>query len=202
MRPKPGIRPASDPPTRVSNRRRRLGPSDPLVDLPLEMQGLRQDLYRLPAVSFAAKGRRYTLDTIQQFAHAYLNSKTSYGDTCCEGGRKIVYDDRTPSAKSSPLAQRGAALARSTIWRWLRFLGSMPETVAEMMRLVRERQPASQLHRHPWHVAPSRYRSEARKQVLQEALKWLVVAKSFCETFARAGSEVNSTNLATVLSWR
>ena len=78
----------------------------------------------------------------------------------------------------------------------------MPETAAEMMRLVREQQPASQLHRQPWYVASFRYRSEARKRVLQEALKWLVVAKSFRETFARAGSEVNSTNLATVLSWR
>lgn len=102
----------------------------------------------------------------------------------------------------SPLAERCAGLVPSTIWRWAGFVGSMPETAGEMMRLVREQQPAYQLHRQPWYVAPSRYRSEARRQVLQEALKWIVVAKSFRETLARSGSEANITNLATVLSWR
>ncbi|RMG22986.1 MAG: hypothetical protein D6724_09310 [Armatimonadetes bacterium] len=163
------------------------------------MPGLRQDVYRLPTVPVAVPHRRYALPTIQQFATVCLNSQASYRKGCRHEGRSIVYDDR---GSSSRLASRGAALVPSTLWRWISFLGSMPETAGKMIQLVREHEPDSQLHRQTWHVPPSRYRSQERKQVLQEALKWLVAANTFLEAVARRGPPAHVTNLATVLSWR
>ncbi len=165
------------------------------------MQGVRQGLYRPAPFPFAAPHRRYTLDTIQSFAAAYLNREnSSYRRACLQDDRQIVYDDKT--SPSSSLASRAAALSASTLWRWIAFLGDMPETSARMMRLVRQRCPASQLHRQIWLVSPSRYRSEQRKHVLQEAQKWLVVARTFLTTFADQSPPANIPNLATVLSWR
>ncbi|GEM_PF-2625418 len=162
---------------------------------------MRQGLYRLSPLPFAAPHRRYSLDTIRQFVAAYLNQdKASYDHVCLDDGRRIVYDDEF--SPSSPLAERGAALVPSTVWRWAAMLGGMTETAAQMTHLVRQRRPAASFHRQAWLVSPARYRSLQRKQVLQEALKWLVVARAFLETFADASPPANIPNLATVLSWR
>ena len=107
---------------------------------------------------------------------------SSRGTVQCEG-RSLVYDDR----QQEPLAQRGAALAHSTVWRWLSWLGDgLTQTLQAARQLFRDRAPGHTLHRETWGVSPYKYRSEARRQTLGRALEMTVVAELFPHLFGKA----------------
>jgi hypothetical protein len=94
-----------------------------------------------------------------------------------------VYDDR----QDEPLARRAAALAHSTVWRWLSWLGDELEEAWRAVRgLIRSRTSDSALHREGWGVSPYKYRSESRRQTLQRALEGLVMAEVYPRLFGKA----------------
>jgi len=105
-----------------------------------------------------------------------------------------VYDDR----QDEPLAKGGAALAPSTLWRWLSWLGNgLPNTFRAARQLISQKEPGSVLHREGWAVAPHRYRSDARRQVLERALEAIVVEEVFQRLFGKA----IFPNFATAHGW-
>lgn len=132
---------------------------------------------------------------LQDKAQGYLGSETAtYRQSCQEQDKPLVYDDRQPG----PLAKGAAALAPSTLWRWLSWLADgLPKTLAAARQLIREKEPQSTLHRESWAVAPCRYRSDARRLVLQRALETIVVERVFRRLFGKA----IFPNFATAHGW-
>jgi len=128
-------------------------------------------------------------------SQTFLGTDRSYRASVQADGRAVVYDDRQVGV----LGRRGAALAHSTLWRWLSWLGAgLQGTFREARRLIRAREPRSPLHRQAWHVAPAKYRSEARRQTLEQALQGLVVTNVFQELFGKA----LFPDFATGCAWR
>jgi len=95
----------------------------------------------------------------------------------------VVYDDR----QDEQLGREAAALAPSTVWRWLSWWGDrLQEVFQELRQLIRARTPSSTLHRESWSVSPYKYRSETRRLTLQRAVEGLVVAEFFQQLFGKA----------------
>jgi hypothetical protein len=87
----------------------------------------------------------------------------------------IMYDDRTPAG-----LEKARGLAPSTVWRWLSWLGGMPGTLRAAWGLIRQKDPNSTLHRQPWVVSAWKYRSEKRRDMLQQAMQLLAIDR-VCE---------------------
>lgn len=113
----------------------------------------------------------------------FLGSDQSYRAAVKSHGMALVYDDR----QETSLARQGAALAHTTLWRWLSWLGDrLPKTVRHAQELIGHREPGSTLHREAWNVSPYKYRSEARRETLSRALQALVVARTYQALFGKA----------------
>jgi len=74
---------------------------------------MREAIHRLP--SFALPYKRFVTEVLCDRCRAFLGSDQSYRLAVRVQGRESVYDDRQDEA----LARQGAALAHSTVWRWL-----------------------------------------------------------------------------------
>lgn len=128
-------------------------------------------------------------------SQAFLGTDQSYRGGVRSAGRELVYD----GPADNPLVRRAAALAPSTVWRWLSWLGDgLQETFRRAQRLIYRREPRSTLHRQAWSVSPAKYRSDRRRQTLQRALQALVIRKVFQDLFGKA----IFPNFATAAGWR
>ena len=149
----------------------------------------------LPTIPpFAWPQKRYAKPAVLEQAKRYLGSGLSYRGTTKQQGLPILYDDR----QDPQMAARGSpALAPSSVWRWLSWLGGLPQTLQAACQLIREREPQSILHREPWAVPTGKYRSEPRRQTLQQAMQTLVVDSLFRRLF---GKEI-FPDFATAQGW-
>lgn len=149
----------------------------------------------LPTIHpFAWPQKRYAKPLVLERAKLYLGSRLSYRSTVRQEGMPLLYDDR----RDRQMATRGSpALAPSSVWRWLAWLGGLQKTMRAACQLIREREPASTLHREPWAVPVSKYRSEPRRTTLQQAMQTLVVDSLFRSLF---GKEI-FPDLATAHAW-
>lgn len=114
-------------------------------------------------------------------ASDFLGSQKSYRQAVLQQERALVYDDR----QDHPLAARGAALAPSTLWRWLRWLGELTRTIQAAGQLICQQDPQSALHRQVIPIDPRKYRSEPRRVVLEGAARMLLVEAAFFEHFGK-----------------
>jgi hypothetical protein len=124
--------------------------------------------------------KRYVLQTIKQKCGVFLGNENTYRQSVEEQGLPTVYDEAPRGGESS------AALAPSTLWRWLSWLGGLEKTTQKAFRVIREANPCASLHREAWTVSPKKYRSDSRKQVLEKALELLVTEKIFQRQFNRS----------------
>jgi len=137
--------------------------------------------YGLP--SFALPFKRFVSQVVCDRSQTFLGTEQSYRDSVRLQGRTLVYDDR----QEEELGREAAALAPSTVWRWLSWLGDqLQDAFREVRQLLRAKTPSSTLHRESWSVSPYKYRSEARRLTLQRAVEGLVVAKVFQRLFGKA----------------
>jgi hypothetical protein len=137
--------------------------------------------YRLP--SFALPFKRFVSQVVCERSRAFLGTEQSYRDSVRLQGRAVVYDDR----QDEKLGREAAALAHSTVWRWLSWWGDQLQDAFRLIRqLIRARTPLSTLHRESWSVSPYKYRSEARRLTLQRAVEGLVAAMVFKQLFGKA----------------
>jgi len=138
-------------------------------------------VHRLP--SFALPYKRFVTEVVCDRSGSFLGSDQSYRETVRQQGRAMVYDDR----QDEDLARQGAALAHSTVWRWLSWLGEqLPEAWHRVRQLIRARTSDSALHWECWGVSPYKYRSESRRLTLQRALEGLVLVEVFRQLFGKA----------------
>ena len=153
----------------------------PLGNLAVAVPGLPGVFHGLP--SFALPFKRFVTEVICDRAGAFLGSDHSYRLVVRLQGQVIVYDDR----QDEDLGRQAAALAHSTVWRWLSWLGDeLQDAFRAVRQLIRSRTSESTLHREMWGVSPPKYRSEARRLTLQRAVEGLVVAKIFRRLFGKA----------------
>jgi hypothetical protein len=124
--------------------------------------------------------KRYVKQSVLEKGSEYLGTDQSYLETTKHEGMSIVYDDRTVTGNRVPLG-----LAPSTVWRWLSWLGRMPGTLQAAWGLIRQKDPNSTLHREPWAVSPTKYRSEKRRDVLQQAMQLLAIDRVCARLFGK-----------------
>jgi len=121
---------------------------------------------------FALPRKRYVQSPVLEKAAEYVGTDHTYRRTAEheEGGCRmpILYDDRTPEG-----LERASGLAPSTVWRWLSWLGGMPDVFQAACGLIRQKDPNSTLHRQPWVVSPKKHRSEQRRKTLEQAMQVL-----------------------------
>jgi len=111
----------------------------------------------------------------------FLGSRKSYRQAVRQHGRSLVYDDR----QEHPLATRGAALAHSTLWRWLSWLGGLTRTMQRASQLICQQDSRSTLHSQVIPIDPRKYRSEARRVTLEQGARMLLVEAAFHEHFGK-----------------
>jgi hypothetical protein len=112
--------------------------------------------------------KRFVKPPVLEKASEYLGTDHSYRKAVEDEGMSIVYDDR-----ARPQERRPLGLAPSTVWRWLSWLGGMKRTLRAALGLIRQKDPNASLHRQPWAVSSWKYRSEKRREVLQQAMQLL-----------------------------
>lgn len=138
--------------------------------------------------------KQFTVADLRHQTQDFLRTAKSYRQTVRHQGKDISYDDRI----QHPLAQRGAALAQSTIWRWLSWLASLTKTRRQARRLICQKDPSYRRHRDPIPIDPKKYRSDPRRLALQDAAQMLRVEEDFREKFE---TEIFPT-FATGTAWR
>lgn len=75
------------------------------------------------------------------------------------------------------------ALSRSTLWRWVTFLGLQIPALQVGLELWQEHDPSSSLHRFVGLVARSKYRHEQRGILLRTARRLLHLIDRWNRTF-------------------
>jgi len=140
--------------------------------------------------------KRYVQDALVQRAADYLgHDERSYRHAAGDGRLPIGYS--SPACSVSPI--RGSdttqplasgaiderRLSHATIWRWVGWLGGMRAALRTTLEMIREKEPSSTVHRQVCAVAAHKYRTPARRTLLEQALRWLLAAAIFCRLFAR-----------------
>ena len=106
------------------------------------------------------------------------NNEQSYRKTASPEGRVRGY--QTPT-NASAIDER--ALAHSTIWRMLTWLGAQVTALAEGRQLVQQHNPNSTGHRFVGAVAPHKFRSRQRELFLRRSRQLLHLHAEWDELF-------------------
>ena len=102
-------------------------------------------------------------------ARDYLQQdQLSYQRIVAPGGRAIGYVTRQGQER---IDER--ALHRSTLWRFLFFLGAQTAALQAGLQLWSEHAPLSMMHRFVGAVSPHKHRSEQRREMLCTARRLL-----------------------------
>lgn len=96
------------------------------------------------------------------------------------------------------MAQRGAALAHSTLWHWLTWLGHLPRTAQSATQLISQKDPGHRLQQAMIMLDPRKYRSDDRGQTLAQAA-WLLLVEA---VFAQRLKKRIFPTFATGCGWR
>ena len=129
---------------------------------------------------FALPRKRFVQQPVLAKAKEYLGADRPYRQIVMHKGMSIVYDDRVAKGKWHPVG-----LSPSTVWRWLSWLGGMPNTLQAVMGLIREKDPNAALHRELWVVPAGKYRSKRRRDTLQRAMQLLVADRMCAKLFGK-----------------
>ena len=120
--------------------------------------------------------KQFVSPTLLETARDFLGGQKSYRRAVRHQQRWLVYDDR----QEHSLARRGAALAHSTLWHWLSWLGELKRTLQSAMQLISQKYPGHGLHRQMIVIDPRKYRSETRGETVEQA-GWLLLVEAVFE---------------------
>lgn len=76
------------------------------------------------------------------------------------------------------------ALHRSTLWRWIGYLGTQIVALQHGLELWQQHDPSSSLHRFLGAVAPHKHRTPQRQECLRTARRLLHLIERWDRTFA------------------
>lgn len=132
--------------------------------------------------TFLLPYRRYASTYLIVLARNYLEQdQLSYERAVRPEGRVIGYV--TPPGQQK-IDER--ALHRTTLWRFLSFLGLQLPALEAGLALWSRHDPLSSMHRFAGAVAPHKYRSERRAQILRTARRLLHLIDHWDRTFAKS----------------
>lgn len=119
--------------------------------------------------TFLLPYRRYASTSLLPLARDYLQQdRLSYQQAVAPGGRVIGYV--TPRGQQK-IDER--ALHRSTLWRFLFFLGGQTAALQAGLELYSQHDPLSAMHRFLGSVSPRKHRSQQRGEILRTARRLL-----------------------------
>lgn len=132
--------------------------------------------------TFLLPYRRYASTSLLSLARDYVEQdRLSYQQAVTPGGRVIGY--QTPAGHK--IDER--ALHRSTLWRFVLFLGGQAEPLRRGLELYSEHDPLCTLHRFAGDIAPHKFRSDHREEILRIARRLLHLIdrwdRAFSESF-------------------
>ena len=103
----------------------------------------------------------------------------SYRQTASPGGRRRAY--QTPPG--TPARDERGLLDHSTVWRMLTWLGGQLVALATGRQSIQQRDPCSTCHRFDGAVAPHKFRSPPRGQLLRQSRQVLHLCAEWEEWF-------------------
>jgi hypothetical protein len=126
-------------------------------------------MYSAICRAFLLPYRRYASLSLLPLARDYLQQdRLSYQRAVAPGGRPIGYV--TPPGQEK-IDER--ALHRTTLWRLLFFLGGQLPALQAGLQLCSQHDPLAMTHRFVGSVAPHKYRSQQRGEMLRTARRLL-----------------------------
>jgi hypothetical protein len=141
---------------------------------------------------FALRYKRYVRDAVVERSHRYLEEDPlTYRRAVLDDELPIFYDSEVPGK----IDERG--LAPSTLHRWITTLGELRPILREALSLIRSKAPHSNFLRLPPFIAPGKYRSMERKEILQDGLSLLRAEPVYRILFATS----ILPRLATRMAW-
>ena len=118
--------------------------------------------------TFILPNKRFASPSLLPLAQEYVDyDQRSYRDVVTRNGLPIGYQ----GAPGEPIDER--RLHRSTVWRWLGYLGTQVISLQIGLDLWQQHDPQSTLHRFSGSVAPHKYRSPQRDRFLRTARRLL-----------------------------
>ena len=127
---------------------------------------------------FAVPYKRFAKPVIVAQAKHYLLSDLSL--------RQSIRGIYTPLAYDGPQGLEGQQLSRSTVWKWLTWLGGLKETLQRVTGLVLEKQPHANPAREVAPILAKKFCLQARHDVLHLAARLIVAAEQAAELFGRS----------------
>jgi hypothetical protein len=113
--------------------------------------------------------KRFAKPAILQLAQSYLqNENQSY--------RQTVKGSQTPLAYDGQAGEQGQQLSRSTVWKWLSWLGGLKQTLRRGASLVLEKDPHENPARDAPPISPKKFCLQARHDLLHLAARLLATA--------------------------
>ncbi len=120
--------------------------------------------------TFVLPYKRYAGPTLLSLAAGYLeNDRQTYRETASPGGRARAY--QTPPG--TPALDARGLLDHSTVWRTLSWLGGQLAALTTGRQLLQQHNPRSTCHRFVGAVAPHKFRSSQREQLLRQSRQLL-----------------------------
>jgi len=118
---------------------------------------------------FALPYKRFAKPVIIAQAKHYLGNDHSL--------RQSVRGTHTPLAYDGPQGQQGQQLSRSTVWKWLTWLGGLKETLRRVTGLVLEKDPQANPARNVPLISAKKFCLQARHDVLHLAARLIAAAE-------------------------
>jgi hypothetical protein len=95
----------------------------------------------------------------------------------------VWYETASAPAETRAAPARERALHWATVWQVLAWLGSQTAALETALALLSQHDPADDLHRFVGAVAPRKYRSPQRRDILATARRLLRVIDRWDRTF-------------------
>lgn len=128
---------------------------------------------------FALPYKRYILLDFKILSEEYLNKEQkTYRDVV-----KVDYAKTEIFYKGNGIDIDDRCLSHTTLWRYVGFLGSLNNILSNALDLIRQKDPESSIFREFVPVFVCKYRSKARKLVLETAQKLIFAQKEFIKLF-------------------
>lgn len=144
---------------------------------------------------FAVPHKHYVCPVVCRLSERYVaDDDLSYRTGVQIHGRAVYYD--AGAGDSQALDDR--VLWPSTLHRWIGWLGRLRETLREALQLIRAQSATSDVFRDLVALAPWKYRSERRKEVLQACGRLLRIDGVYRQLFQTSIFPY----LATACRWR
>jgi len=135
---------------------------------------------------WACPFKRYVLLDIENLSANYLERESAtYSKVVGEPLKPMWYATRHRIVDGS--IEHGSLFA-STLWHWVGCLGLLESEVRDALNAISQKDPHSGLFRRLWKLPPilsRRYRSEARRKLLESATRYILVAREYFSLFGR-----------------